>query len=192
MNEAMTNAEASKYLLERLDTIEKKLDSIFYYSEGEDLLKTGATGTWNVLEVFFHINLLNESYLDQFPKALQKAKKADTSAIKRSWIGKKLEQACLLDVNDMPIKYSKTPQATDPKAKQKAGFAVVEKVIFQELVQDLREIRNYAKLLDSKNLDQIKVKTLLPIVKVSMADALFIMLEHTNRHIVQASRILKS
>tara|TARA_R110001592_G_scaffold138225_1_gene356913 strand:+ start:31275 stop:31853 length:579 start_codon:yes stop_codon:yes gene_type:complete len=192
MNEAMTNAEASKYLLERLDTIEKKLDSIFYYSEGEDLLKTGAAGTWNVLEVFFHINLLNESYLDQFPKALQKAKKADTSPVKRSWIGKKLEQACLLDVNDMPIKYSKTPQATDPKAKQKAGFAVVEKVIFQELVQDLREISNYAKLLDSKNLDQIKVKTLLPIVKVSMADALFIMLEHTNRHIVQASRILKS
>ncbi len=192
MNEAMTNAEASKYLLERLDTIEKKLDRIFYYSEGEDLLKTGPSGTWNVLEVFFHINLFNESYLDQFPKALQKAQEAKTAPLMRSWIGKKLEQACLLDANDMPIKYRKTRQATDPKAKQKAGFAVVEKVVFQELVQDLREIRNYAKLLDSKNLEQLKVKTLLPIVKVSLADALFIMLEHTNRHIAQASMILKS
>ena len=192
MNAAMTNAEAYIYLLERLDTIEKKLDRIFYYSEGEDLLKTEGAGTWNVLEVFFHINLLNESYLDQFPKALQKAQAAKTSSIKRSWIGEKLEEACLLDTNDKPIKYSKSPRATDPKAKQKAGFAVVEKVVFQELVQDLREIRNYAKLLDSKNLDLLKVKTLLPIVKVSMADALFIMIEHTNRHIVQASRILKS
>jgi hypothetical protein len=192
MNAAITNAEASKYLLERLDTIEKKLDRIFYYSEGEDLLKTEGVGTWNVIEVFFHINLLNESYLDQFPKAVQKAQAAKTASIKRSWIGKKLEEACLLDANDKPIKYSKSPQATDPKAKQKAGFAVVEKVVFQELVQDLREIRNYTKLLDSKNLDQLKVKTLLPIVKVSMADALFIMIEHTNRHIEQASRILKS
>tara|TARA_R110002050_G_scaffold49818_5_gene115543 strand:- start:4588 stop:5166 length:579 start_codon:yes stop_codon:yes gene_type:complete len=192
MNEAMTHAEASEYLLQRLKTIEEKLDHIFYYSEGEDLLKTAGKGSWNVVEVFYHINLLNESYLDQFPAGLKKAQEVKSATIKRSWLGKKLENASLLDADEKVLKSFKSPKATDPKAKVKAGFAIVEKVVFQELLRDLKEIKNYSELLASKNLDQLKVNTLLPLLKVTMADALFIMLEHTNRHIVQAEKILKN
>jgi len=192
MNADMTNAEASQYLLQRLTTIEKKLDAIFYYSEGEDLLKTEKPNGWNVVEVFHHINLLNESYLDQFGPQLKIAKPATNGKIKRTWIGKKLLGASLLGENDKVLKSFKSPKAVDPKAKAKAGIAIVEKVVFQELLRDLKEIRGHAELLASKNLDQLKVKTLLPFFKVNMADALFIMIEHTNRHIVQAGRILKS
>ena len=192
MNEVMTNAEASKYLLERLTTIEKKLDSIFYYSEGEDLLKTEKPNGWNVVEVFHHINLLNESYLDQFALQLKKANSASSSKIKRTWIGKQLYKASVLNNGDQLLKSYKSPKSVDPKAQQAAGIAIVEKVVFQELLRDLKEIRSHAKQLATKNLDELKVKTLLPLLKVNMADALFIMIEHTNRHIVQAGRILKS
>jgi hypothetical protein len=175
-----------------LTIIEKKLDSIFYYSEGEDLLKTEKPNGWNVVEVFHHINLLNESYLDQFASQLKKANPAKTGKIKRTWIGKKLYKALLLSDNDLLLKRYKSPKAVDPKAQQAAGIAIVEKIVFQELLRDLKEIRSHAERLAAKNLDQLKVKTLLPLLKVNMADALFIMIEHTNRHIVQAGRILKS
>jgi hypothetical protein len=33
---------------------------------------------------------------------------------------------------------------------------------------------------------------LVPILKVNIADALFIIVEHTYRHLIQAERILKS
>ncbi len=192
MNEDMTNAEASQYLVARLTAVEKKLDSIFYYSEGEDLLKTEKPNGWNVVEVFHHINLLNESYLDQFASQLKKAKPANNKKIKHTWIGKKLYQASLLGKNDVLSKSFKSPKAVDPKVQQAAGIAIVEKVVFQELLRDLKEIRMHAEALASKNLDQLKVKTLVPLLKVNMADALYIMIEHTNRHIAQASRILQS
>jgi hypothetical protein len=192
MNEEMTNVQASQRILGRLGDIEKKLDTLFYYSESEDLLKTEKRGTWNAVEVFFHINLLNESYLDQFPAQVKLAKEASPGKIKRSWIGKKLIEASRVNANDELIKKYTSPKVIDPKAREKAGFAIKEKIVFQELLRDLKEIRVYADLLASKNLDTLKVKTLLPLLKVNLADALFIITEHTYRHILQAERILKS
>jgi hypothetical protein len=192
MNEEMTNVQASQYLLGRLGEIEKKLDNLFYYSEGEDLLKSERPGAWNVVEVFFHINLLNEHYLDQFPGKIKLSKEARPGAIKRSWVGNKLIEASLVDANDRVLKTSKSPKASDPKVREKAGFAIKEKVVFQELLRDLKEIKMYADFLATKNLDTLKVKTLVPILKVNIADALFIIVEHTYRHLIQAERILKS
>lgn len=191
MSKKMTLQEASDFLLAKQNEIEAQLDKIFYYAEGEDLLKVDQGG-WNVIEVFYHINLLNESYLDQFEGLLNKAQSAEGKRLKRSWLGRKLEDSSRISASATTNKKYTSPKKIDPKEKQKQGFAVVEKVVFQELLRDLKEIKRYSKLLAEKDLTSLKVKTVFPILKVNMADALFIMLRHTERHIAQAERILKS
>lgn len=189
----MTALEAQAHLMNLWQNCRTKLDELFYYAEQEDLKKRlPAKGSWSVSEVFFHLNLLNAAYLENMPKAEQLKDAEGSRVLKRSFLGKQLERSMALKPDGGMRMKTKTPAATDPIAAQKRGHALVENVVFQELLSDLDSIKKYIELLDQKALEKEKVATLFPILKINAADALFVLLEHELRHIAQAKRILEA
>ncbi|QNR24425.1 DinB family protein [Croceimicrobium hydrocarbonivorans] len=187
----MKAQEAQAHLNQLWQKAQKQLEELFYYSEEEDLKKRLDPKSWSVTEVLFHINLLNESYLKNMPNIESLADADGNRSLKRSFVGRKLEKSMALKPDGSIAKKYKTPSLSDPIAAQKRGHAAVEQVIFREIVEDLKTIKQYIDILDGKALEKSKVPTLFPILKVNAADSLFILLKHELRHIAQAKRIMQ-
>ena len=54
------------------------------------------------------------------------------------------------------------------------------------------ELLSYLETAKNKNLDKIKTKTTLPILKFKLGDTFRFIIHHNERHIVQAKRVLNS
>lgn len=189
----MTALEAQNHLMNLWQNCRNKLDALFYYAEQEDLKKRlPQKGSWSVSEVFFHLNLLNAAYLEKMPKAELLQDAEGSRVLKRSFLGQQLERSMALKPDGSMRMKSKTPALTNPIAAQKRGHALVENVVFQELLSDLDSLKKYIDLLDQKALEREKVPTLFPLLKINAADALFVLLEHELRHIAQAQRIVEA
>jgi len=187
----MTALESQIHLRSLLEKCRKDLDALFYYSEEEDLKRRGADAkSWSMVEILFHINLVNGAYLKNMPQIDKLEAAASDRNLKRSYLGRQIESSMALKPDGgMKIKM-KTPSISDPRKAQKRGHAMVEQVVFREILTDLDTIRAYVDILDQKALEKTRVATLYPILKVNGADALFILLEHELRHLAQAARIL--
>lgn len=189
----MTAVEAQNYLRELWQQTRSELDDLFYYCEAEDLKKRlSKKGSWSITEVLFHINLVNSHYLKGMPVFSSLSQDAKDRSLKRSFLGKRIENSMRLKEDGSIGLKMKSPSSTDPIKAQKRGHAAVEKVIFKEILEDLDRIKKYIELLADHKLEVQKVPTLFPILKVNAADALFIMLVHERRHLAQAKRILEA
>ena len=188
----MDKFEAIDILNTALNKIENDIQKTFYYLEEEHLLQKPSSDKWNIIEIFAHLSYTHAFYLGYLKKRLTSAEEnVSPQPIKRSWIGRMMENG-LKPTKDNQIRFkSKTFKKIDPLVKQKEGVKIQANVVFKDFNDDLTTLREIIELMKTRDISNIKTATLLPYIKVNISDALFYLIAHLERHILQAKALLK-
>lgn len=187
----MNKFTAIDFLSKEIENIEKEVQNSFYYLEEDELLQKPSADKWNIVEIFAHLSYTHAFYLSYLKKRLTEAQANNTDQpIKRSWLGLMMENGLKPGKNDT-IKFKiKTFKKIDPLVKQKEGVKIVPTVVFKDFNNDLDALKNILELMKTQDISNIKTATVLPYLKVTIADALFYLIAHIKRHIIQAKKLV--
>jgi hypothetical protein len=173
-----------------LKMLREKLDNLLYYSEEEDLLlKEDKPKGWNTLEIIDHINLVNGFYLKQLGAKAGGTEAADKEPPRSGFLGKYLTNNFKPNTSGGKGTKFKSPASVHPLKRQEKGLKPIVGVAFRQIVEDLDVIEKHLTALQTKRYERLRIKTLVPWLKVNGYDALAIMLSHTDRHLEQAKSI---
>ena len=78
------------------------------------------------------------------------------------------------------------------KSKNPNASKLDKEQVLRTFIKLQEDLRTFLKTGYSKNLDTIKTRTTLPIVKFKLGDTFRFVIHHNERHIVQAKRVLHS
>jgi hypothetical protein len=155
-----------------------------YYAEEEELYKReNKKRGWSFLEIFLHVNLLNDFYLCQFPASLAQASRPQARS---TWVGGQLVKATQKPRGQKSLLPMRAPAAVDPLKKQEKGHALVADVIFRELITDLDTLGGHLEQFSQYAYEDLCIQSLAPFLKVNGWDALQIIPYHLQRHLAQA------
>ncbi len=140
--------------------------------------------SWSVLECLEHLNRYAIFYNAEVSKKMEASTLPFSTTFKSSYLGNKF-------ANDMlpkeGMKTMNTFKSKNPNACQLDKEEVLLNFIqLQETLLDLLQKAQF------KNLDAIKTKTTLPIVKFKLGDTFRFVIHHNERHIVQAKKVLEN
>ncbi len=186
----MNRSDYLNDLRKKVRQIRNDVQKDFYFLESSDLRNRPAEGKWNIIEVFDHVNIYQNHYAKSIAQGLEKAPASSDDSVKLSWMGKRFIK--MMEPQNGEIKRKmKTFKKTDPILRAKEGFAIDEKVVFQNFIKDIEFLEELILEAYDKDISKIKVPTFIPIIKINIADAFGFNLAHTERHMLQARRILK-
>ena len=185
----MIQSEYLSDLRHKAREIRNDAQKSFYFLEVEDLRRRPAPNKWSIIEVFAHINIVQAFYIKNISSALENANNYEGDETKLTWLGKKFISG--MAPKDGIIKWKiKTFKKADPIARAKKGIILNEVIVFRDFVNDIEELEELIIKAYDKDLITEKVSTLVPILKLNIADALGFCLAHTERHVLQARNIL--
>ena len=84
-----------------------------------------------------------------------------------------------------------TLKKIDPLHLQKKGKVLVEKIVFRDFIDGMEQLIELTENMESVAIDKVSVKTLLPLIRLPLGDALGFITAHTQRHIEQAYRLAR-
>ncbi len=173
----------------RVEQIKKHVLDSFYYLEAEALRYKPAPDKWSISEVMEHINLVNHFYIKSLSKAVHAATDGEEAVLRYTWFGKKFARTMAPRKGEVTNKMP-TFRKINPVARAKQGYAVVEKVVFQNFMDDLDQLSELLKQAREKKVNRARIKTFAPLLRLSFGDGVEVLLNHTDRHLVQAGRVL--
>lgn len=177
-------------MLSKIEGIEKSIEKNFYYLESEDLRYKPNAKSWDIIEVFEHLNIVNTYYLKVLGRGWEKAQEAKKDSFKLSWIGKKMVKSMEPKNGKRPFKM-KTFKKSDPlKLQKERGSKLIDQIVFQDFMEQLKQFKILLQKHESKDLQSIKVKSLIPIIGLRGGDALAFIVAHMERHLLQAEDLL--
>ena len=176
-------------LQKRITAVKLDIQDAFYYLETEQLRYRPQPRSWNIIEVFEHINLTNDFYLKQLREKIEQANTA-SDKLNRGWFAKWFANGLKPKGQSLGFKM-KTFSSIDPLKRQKKGFQLVDHIVFQDLIDSLEQIDQLLEGAKGKKLSALKIQSLSSLLKFRVYDALDIVVSHTERHLIQAKNILK-
>jgi hypothetical protein len=184
-----TKSQQIDLLLNRLVQIRESVHNSFYYLEAEELRYKPSPEKWSIVENIEHINLVNHFYLKGLSKAVNAAEAGEEQGFRRTlfgkWFARQLAPKNGLVTNKMP-----TFKKINPVERARQGYAVVEKVVFQNFMDDLSQVEAVLKAAREKRVNPARLRTFAPLLRLSFGDALEVLFNHTERHIIQAKHVL--
>jgi hypothetical protein len=135
---------------------------------------------------------VNAAYLKQLNHKLAQNKQKPSDKLNHSWLGKLMIKQLKPSESGQKGLSFKAPASVNPKALKQKGYAVVDKIVFRDLLSDLSEIEQLLKKIDEYDFQSIRIKSLVPLIPLNGYDALALMLAHTERHLIQAKKYLES
>ncbi|MDZ7847357.1 MAG: DinB family protein [Owenweeksia sp.] len=186
----MKRSEFLNDLRGKCRSIRNEVQTNFYFLEVEDLRRRPAKGKWNIIETLAHINLTQGIYIENISKGLQKADEVNHDEVQLSWLGRQLVHAMEPRDGHIPYKMPTFPKI-NPAKRAKKGIAIDEKVVFSQLITDIEELEDLMIKTYDYDIDQVKIPSIFPWLKISIADALAFNLAHTERHLLQAKKIVE-
>ncbi len=137
--------------------------------------------SWSVLECLEHLNLYGDFYIPELRKQLQTNVNVTEITYKSGILGNYFAQSMLPKekLNKMKTFKDKNP------VNSQLTIQVIERFIQQQ--NQLLELLNLAK---SKNLNAIKTKITIPLIKLKVGDTFRFLINHNVRHFLQLERIL--
>lgn len=185
----MIRSEFLSELRTRSRAMRNDIQQHFYFMESEDLRRRPARGKWSIIEIFAHVNLVQGFYLKNIKNGLEQAPEVNHDEVNFSWLGKQAIK--YMEPRDGVIRMKvKTFKKVDPVYRAKKGIALNEKVIFQDLIDDIDEMEDLIIKAYDCDLEAVKVPTVISFLKLNLADALAFNLAHTERHLLQAKRVV--
>ncbi len=136
---------------------------------------------WNALESIQHIVLYSNHYNAAIANAIAAAKaspKAKDQPFKSTWFGKKFTSM-------MQVKEDELNKMNTFKSKNPLGHKLSNAVLagFKQQQKELLEIISSA---DEVNLNNVKCRLAIPLLKANLGDTMAFHLAHNERHLVQA------
>lgn len=165
--EMIENCERSFHdQLLRADGLPEKFD--------ERAWNLAPSGGWSPAQIFEHLVLSNEPYLDIFDRALSAARDGGEAPVKQSFLGKMILKAA-----------GPAGNAPAPKAFVPGPGPFGREVYVRWRAQQERLIA-FCAAAKSKDLGSARVRNpLLKWVRMTLCDCFLIMADHTERHIRQ-------
>ena len=192
----MAKTVATKALLKQLEKLTKRLSEIvardFPILSEEQLNWKERPERWSIAECFLHLNYVAAAYFPATLKAIAHAKSKHSTAIpnfQRGWLGRRIIGGVRIKLDNQIAKAVETSSKYDP-SQQNASSINSQEMLKQFLAfQDslLQMIQ------DSKSINLQKTRipvAFLGLLRISLGDMLQILVYHTERHVVQAQRIL--
>ncbi len=176
--------------LTRINAIKNETMQRFYYLESEELRYKPNEKTWSAVECIEHINLVNHSYLKQLTEYMRKAETINQEDIKSAWLGKVFASK-MAPVADKKANKMKTFARINPTHRAKKGFALVEKVVFQNFMDDMQQLETALNAAKTKKVNGKRFKSTLPFLTFTFKDVIEMLLNHTERHLIQAEKVAK-
>lgn len=170
-----------------LKSLNKKIVSIVktvqteFLNEELELLNFKENGdSWSILECIEHLNRYHVYYNKQMFKALTKANSAPKNGVvKFSWIGKtSVEKISVKNEGKM-----RTLKRMDPKNSE------LDHQVLKDFINYNRELLSIIEQSNGLDVNQKLIRIeFLKILKLSLVETIAFMMEHENRHILQAKR----
>ena len=149
----------------------------------EDKLQSKQSSkSWSVLECLEHLNMYASFYNREISEKMIASSLPFSETFKSTYLGNKF-------ANDMlpkeGIKTMNTFKSKNPNQSTLDKETVL--LTFIKLQETLLQLLETAK---HKNLDKVKTRTTLPIIKFKLGDTFRFVIHHNERHIVQAKKVL--
>ncbi|WMX12223.1 MULTISPECIES: DinB family protein [unclassified Aureispira] len=183
-------------LLRELERLNQRLSEIvardFANLSSEQLNWREHEEKWSIAECLLHLNYVADYYFPATLKAIKnsKSKKSKPQAkFTRGWLGHYYASKFRLNLDNQMKSKIESPSKYNPRSissSQLEGKAIVQEFLANQdtlysMLQDARLI----------NLQKTRVyAAFLGLVSIQLGDMLKILVYHTERHIVQAQRIL--
>ncbi|MCG8858368.1 DinB family protein [Tenacibaculum finnmarkense] len=149
----------------------------------EELQYKKTAKSWSVLEFLEHLNLYAEFYNNEIRKRIEKSKYQKSTVFKSGYLGNKFA----LDM--LPKEGMKTMNTF--KSKNPIYSKLDKKVVLERFITLQKELLKLLELSEDKNLTKVKTSTRLPILKFRLGDTFRFVINHNQRHIIQAKNICK-
>lgn len=173
----------------KIEKIESTIETEFYYLESEDLRFKSNPKQWSIVEVIEHLNLANGHYLKELNKVISSSEsKGSEGEFKMTWLGKKMLKSMEPQQGIIPMKM-KTFKSTDPLILQAKGHKLTDHIVFQDFMSDLKEFKRLIKEAETRDIQKLKIRSLISILKLRVGDALCFIIAHMERHLLQAQRL---
>ena len=138
--------------------------------------------SWSVLECLEHLNLYGDFYLPELEKRMHQSKTKHQKQFKSGFLGNKF-------ANDMlpkpQMKTMNTFKSKNPIHSNLDKENTINRFIHQQ--EKMKVLLEKAK---SKNIQKIKTKTTIPLLKLRLGDTFRFVIYHNERHIQQAENVL--
>lgn len=139
--------------------------------------------SWSVLECLEHLNLYGDFYLPEFNTKIHQSKTKPQKQFKSGFLGNKL-------VKDMlPNPQMKTMNTF--KSKNPIHCSLDKEKTILRFIEQQGNLKNLLESAKTKNIQKIKSKTTIPLLKLRLGDAFRFVIYHNERHIQQAKKVLK-
>ena len=150
----------------------------------EKLQHKQSNTSWSALECLEHLNMYAAFYNREINKRMNSSSLPFSKTFKSTYLGEKFSNDMLPKegMKTMNTFKSKNPNASKLNKEQ----VLLTFIKLQEYLLTLLDTSQ------SKNLDKIKTKTTLPILKFKLGDTFRFVIHHNERHIVQAKKAISS
>lgn len=146
---------------------------------------------WSIVECFIHINKVYDANFPELERLISDAQKAQlkpNTSFKGTWFANRFLQKIQLGINSYPSKTSISPVKYAPDSENLEHDGSIIITTFLKNQQFLLELIEKMKFI---NIQKPKLSVaLMGLIKFSLGDLIKILVYHTERHIVQAQRIL--
>lgn len=174
----MKQSELLKQLKESSKELNKRAIDIQALDLNE-LTKRPNPNAWNILEIFDHLNQYVEIYNEQFAASLRKAKsKQIDKEITRGYFGNTFINM-MQPKADGSVKKMNTFKSKNPFGK------ALSKGVIQRFIDLNNETIDYLNKSEGLDIQQVKCKLAIPILKLKLSDAFHFIIAHNQRHFVQ-------
>jgi hypothetical protein len=187
-----TQNEVLKDLKTQIEYQKKHVEESFYYQNEEQLTAKMSEDKWSAVQCFEHLNLCNTHYINEINKALPKLSPTQkdlkySAGLVGSYMIKSMRPSDGSIKNKM-----KTFKTVRPLAEREPGAIVKAQPVFTDFFADLDTFQTLLISLKGKNIQSVKVKSLVGnIIRFKVGDALLFLLAHNDRHILQAIKALE-
>lgn len=172
-------------LLKELKEISQNLiaSAKFYKTLSPAILKgRPQNGGWTIFECFEHMNRYDDFYRNELEAELNNA--ADVGQEERTfrsgWIGGRSANSMLPKEK---MKRMSTFKKMDPQGEE------IELAVIDAFIKNHRGYLDLIRLARTRNLNKIKVKLTIPVLKFNAGDSFRFILNHSLRHMAQCRRI---
>jgi hypothetical protein len=142
---------------------------------------------WSIVECIEHLNLVGRHYYKQSLRGIESAESSDrpgTTEYQPHWIGRRMIKV-MAPADNRKIRFKmKTFSEINP-----TGSHINAPITLDEFVDRQDQFIGLFKRMENIDINQVKVTSVLPFLKLRLGDALRFTGAHQARHLLQAERV---
>ena len=168
-------------------TTHKLIDSAKRYRSMKSIKLNGrlSDDSWSILECFEHMNRYDAFYVNELRLKLEASPDIGNSErlFQSGWIGGRSANSMLPQANKK-LNKMKTFKNMNPLGSD------LKTSVIDTFIKDQRALLDIFRLAKEKNLNKVKVKLTLPLLKFKAGDAMRFIQNHNVRHLTQCKLVL--